>query len=178
MPHIDRLLPFLDDTAEREVSDDWCRRIDRAWIEPSRQVSDVIRREHNGLDFWVVIYSSDDAWCNYVTAVPTLKPNVASAHDSLKAKFNELATQWREETSELSSVSDIVLHPAYQRIIAFGPPAIPFILKELEHEPAHWFWALSALSGGAAPVKAEQRGRMKEMAKAWLTWGRDQGFLP
>jgi hypothetical protein len=67
-------------------------------------------------------------------------------------------------------------HPAYLEIISLGKPAIPLLLRELEREPNDWFQALRILTG-ANPVRPEQRGRMKEMATAWLAWGREQGFL-
>ena len=55
--------------------------------------------------------------------------------------------------------------------------AIPLILRELEKEPAHWFPALKKLSGGQDPVPADRRGDVEAMRRAWLAWGRDQGFL-
>jgi len=94
---------------------------------------------------------------------------------SIERQFNELATQWESETGMLSVLSQKVLHPAYQRIIGMGEKAIPLLLKELEREPNHWFWALKAITG-ANPVKPENRGRVKRMAQDWLEWGRDRGY--
>ena len=56
-----------------------------------------------------------------------------------------------------------------------GQPVVPLPLRELERNPAHWFKALRTLTG-ANPVKPEQRGRMKQMAEAWLKWGREYGY--
>lgn len=89
--------------------------------------------------------------------------------------FNQLASQWESETGMLSVLSQKVLHPAYQRIIGMGEKAIPLLLKELEREPNHWFWALRAITG-VNPVKPENRGRIKRMAQDWLDWGRDHGY--
>jgi hypothetical protein len=69
----------------------------------------------------------------------------------------------------------MVLHPAYQRIIGMGTAAVPFLLCELERRPDHWFWALTAITG-ADPVKPEHRGKLREMANAWLKWGKEQGL--
>jgi hypothetical protein len=55
------------------------------------------------------------------------------------------------------------------------PEVIPFLLRELEREPDHWFRALHALTG-AHPVPAESRGKVHEMAVAWLRWAREQGY--
>ncbi|PWU20449.1 MAG: hypothetical protein C5B50_03840 [Verrucomicrobia bacterium] len=67
-----------------------------------------------------------------------------------------------------------MLHPAYQRIIGFGPVAIPLILRELEREPAHWFWALNAISG---EDPAPEGSTFDEAAAAWLKWGRERGYI-
>jgi len=48
-------------------------------------------------------------------------------------------------------------------------------LHEVEHNLDHWFWALRAITG-ADPVPVESRGKLKEMAQAWLAWGRTYGF--
>jgi hypothetical protein len=62
-----------------------------------------------------------------------------------------------------------------------GPTVVPFILHELqrelrEGEPDDWFVALWAITG-ANPVPLESRGKMKEMAKAWLEWGSRLGYV-
>jgi hypothetical protein len=82
----------------------------------------------------------------------------------LEATFLELAAQWERETGMLSLVQKMVMHPAYQRIIGMGQPVVPLILRALE-----------AITG-ANPVLPEQRGRLDEMAAAWLAWGRENGY--
>jgi hypothetical protein len=64
----------------------------------------------------------------------------------------------------------------YQRIIGMGMPAVPLILKELEREPDQWFWALESITE-ENPVGPEAAGRVRQMAAAWIDWGRSQGFL-
>lgn len=93
----------------------------------------------------------------------------------LELKFRELAERWKRETGHMSIMSDIVSHPTYQQIIALGTQAIPLILRELEREPDHWFWALQQLTG-ANPIKPEDRGRLQKMTQAWLDWGERNGF--
>jgi hypothetical protein len=90
--------------------------------------------------------------------------------------FQRLAKQWRAETSFLSSTSAIVAHPAYQAIIALGPPVVPLILRELENEPAYWFEALRAITG-EDPAAGEAHGNFRAIAAAWLDWGRSRGLL-
>ena len=93
-----------------------------------------------------------------------------------QAKFDALATQWNDATAHLSSTTDRVLHPAYQAIVGMGDQAVPLLLNDLAAQPAHWFWALSAITG-ADPVPANARGRVPEMASAWLRWGRQNHYL-
>jgi hypothetical protein len=43
--------------------------------------------------------------------------------------FEKLAGEWKSETINISSIEEIVLHPAYQRIISMGPSVLPAIFK-------------------------------------------------
>lgn len=104
---------------------------------------------------------------------PYLYPVIETAE--IETTFTELAEQWQRETGMLSLITKISMHPAYQRIIGMGQPVVPLIMRELEREPDHWFWALSAITG-ANPVQPEQRGRLKQMAQAWIEWGRANGY--
>jgi hypothetical protein len=67
-------------------------------------------------------------------------------------------------------------HPAYRAIVGLGKPVVPLLLAELEREPDHWFIALHELTG-AEPVPEEARGRIEEMAVAWIEWGRKNGVF-
>lgn len=97
------------------------------------------------------------------------------ANEPLSARFNALTNQWRRKTRHLSLMSDIVLNTAYQQIIGMGLPAIPLLLRELKHQPDHWFWALRSITG-ENPVPAADRGRLSKMAEAWLKWGEENGY--
>jgi hypothetical protein len=88
--------------------------------------------------------------------------------------FSDLAQRWRRETVAHSVLQKKVLHPAYQRIIGLGPAVVPCILRELREQPAHWFWALNAITGeDPAPAGST----FEEAAQAWLKWGEERGFL-
>ncbi len=89
--------------------------------------------------------------------------------------FETLASEWKEQVGGSSFVAEKTNHPAYQKIIEMGSVVVPFILRELEQKPTHWFEALKAITG-VNPVQPEQRGRTKQMAQAWLKWGREQGY--
>ena len=100
---------------------------------------------------------------------------IPSTSLDLAGEFKNLVQEWRSAVAHKSSVTEMAIHPAYQKIIGMGPAAVPLLLRELEQKPDHWFWALGAITG-EDPVKPEERGRIKLMAQAWLKWGRERGY--
>ncbi|MCS6804916.1 MAG: hypothetical protein NZ823_07200 [Blastocatellia bacterium] len=90
-------------------------------------------------------------------------------------RFYSLAEEWRRECAHLSSMREMVLHPAYQQIIGMGKEALPFLLRELERKPDHWDWALWAITG-ENPVPPEHAGRIADIAHDWLEWARRRGI--
>ncbi len=108
----------------------------------------------------------------------TVRPvaNVAVKRGGLEVVFNRLAKKWKDETSGYSSVTSIVMHPAYLEIISRGEEMIPFILRDLAVKPSHWFIALKTLAK-TSPVKVEDAGNIRKMSEAWLAWGRENGKL-
>jgi hypothetical protein len=106
------------------------------------------------------------------TRAMTGSTNLLRAHGQNRAAlllFDQLASEWKEGTEFSSSLSEIVLHPAYQRIIGLGSVALPLILRELKRQPDHWFWALRAITG-QDPVPVSAYGDLKAMAHAWTEW--------
>jgi hypothetical protein len=106
-----------------------------------------------------------------VTSATTAETPAAN----LEEAFLSLARRWKEERGPSSSTTELAMCPSYQRIVGLGPAAVPFLLRELEREPDHWFWALKAITG-ADPVPPPSRGKVREMARLWIEWGRKQGF--
>ena len=94
----------------------------------------------------------------------------------LEQKFRELVAIWQWEVAPLSSSTARVQHPAYREIISLGPAAVPLLLRELEQRPNHWFTALKSLTG-IDPVPPSDRGQIGPMTEAWITWGKEHGFL-
>ena len=94
---------------------------------------------------------------------------------SIEQQFFELAQSWKSDTLLLSSATDIVTHSAYQRIIGMGEKIVPLILRELQDDPNHWFWALKAITG-ENPAPPEYAGKIKEIAACWLKWGQERGY--
>jgi hypothetical protein len=112
--------------------------------------------------------------------MPDTKPTkddiaTATAGRELAERFADLVATWKRERGPHSSSARLAEHPPYQQIIALGPEVIPLLLRELEREPDHWFRALHILTG-ANPAPAASQGKIREMAAAWLRWGREQGY--
>jgi len=91
-------------------------------------------------------------------------------------QFRRLVNKLQRETAHYSSMSKTIDHPAYQAIINMGPQAIPLVLAELQQRPGHWFAALQTLTN-ANPVPPASAGKIKEMAHAWIEWGKTQGSI-
>jgi hypothetical protein len=101
--------------------------------------------------------------------------NVEDSSEVAK-KFYTLASQWESEVEGISSTVKMSQHPAYQEIVSMGTKVVPLLLKELQNNPLYWLSALSQITG-ENPIKPEQRGRIKQMAEAWLEWGKHQGYV-
>src|SRR5436309_1161421 len=100
----------------------------------------------------------------YLTSVQTVTPDnldlFIDPHAEKWYKFQELVRQWRDERGAMSSITEMSILPAYQKIIGMGPPAIPLIIAQLKSEgddPDQWFWALRAITD-TNPVNAEDQG--------------------
>lgn len=93
---------------------------------------------------------------------------------SLESEFRTQADQWRRETLHTSSLTKMVMHPSYLRIIGMGRSVLPFLFKELAQRPDHWLVALNAITG-EDPAPAEST--FDEAVGAWLDWGRRHGYL-
>ena len=151
---------------DTSLSDEEKRR-DSGWVENiniSRNPVDIGQsRESKILTEWaykVLIHHTDP---------------VTSGETNLKEYFGFLVSKWKKETNHYSSISQITKHPAYKEILGLGENAIPLILAEIKREPCHLFNALTFLTG-ANPVRLDQRGKVKEMVKAWSDWGQYQGY--
>ena len=94
----------------------------------------------------------------------------------LETRFYQLVTTWKRETAHLSSAARMAEHPAYQEVVALGEAAVPLLLAELRRQPDFWFAALRQITG-ENPVPPESAGKVKEMARAWVEWGRAKGYL-
>jgi hypothetical protein len=98
---------------------------------------------------------------------------------SLRAELREQINRWKAETRHWSSVTKMVAHPSYLRIIGLSHQLDEYetertLLRELETEPDHWFAALMAITGDD-PTLPEQD--FDESVDSWLDWGRAKGII-
>lgn len=87
-------------------------------------------------------------------------------------RFKNLKESWKQERGISSSTTQSAMCMSYQRIIAMGEKAIPFILSDLRdnpEQPDQWFWALRVITE-QNPVPDAHRGNFAAMARDWLKW--------
>jgi hypothetical protein len=94
----------------------------------------------------------------------------------VRERFRQLAAEWKERSRYLSNTAQMAMLKPYQQIIGMGEPVVPLILEELRREPDHWFWALEAITQ-ENPVPPEAAGKVRQMAEAWVEWGKQQGYV-
>ena len=98
----------------------------------------------------------------------------ASTIPNIVLEFNDRAERWRRETSFQSSLVAQFMHEDYQFIMAKGTEVIPLILGRLKKVPENWFWALKHLAGEDV---AKDTDNPSDAAKAWIKWGKKQGYI-
>jgi type I restriction enzyme M protein len=99
--------------------------------------------------------------------------HVSDAPSALALEFKAHVEKWRKETQHTSSITKMISHPSYRRIMGMGRDALPLIFAELKERPDHWLVALSAITG-EDPVP--ENSTFNEAAEAWLAWGEKKGF--
>jgi len=131
-----------------------------AWHSPAKRIGHFV--EHG-------------AWRELNPGPASLVPDYRSSTQvALEVEFEDLADVWEVQTDFESVVVRKAMHPAYQRIIGLGRPAVPLILRRLQREPRQWFWALTAITG-EDPADGEVEA--ESAASAWLAWGHSRGLL-
>jgi len=95
---------------------------------------------------------------------------------SIETKFNKLATKWKEETCFVSNAREIISNKNYEKIIKMGIDVVPIILQKLKTGTDHWFFALMEITG-ENPVSEEFCGNLDKMAKEWIEWGIEKGYI-
>lgn len=108
-----------------------------------------------------------------------LKQVKVTADLTLQEQFHQEAEKWKHDTMHWSSVTKMIAHPSYLRIIGLGSKLKEgkiekLILEELKNEPDYWFDALVAITG-EDPV--QKQDDFDTAVEAWLAWGRQKGII-
>ena len=93
-----------------------------------------------------------------------------------RTQFYALVREWRSDTAAVSVDARKFRHPAFQKIVAMGWPAVPLLLHEIEHTSGHFDVALREITGDD-PVPTKAAGDMRRVVKAWLQWGRRKNII-
>jgi hypothetical protein len=88
---------------------------------------------------------------------------------AMRARFRNLAAEWRRDMENVSSFTKMFSHPAYREIGNMGTDVLPFIFAEMRDEPDWWFAALKKIVG-FDPVPKASHGNLREMTRYWLTY--------
>jgi hypothetical protein len=104
------------------------------------------------------------------------RARVPSRRENIEVRFRSLVESWKRDTAILSSTPRKIAHPAYRKIVGMGWAVVPLLLRELEADPDHWFWALTEITG-EDPVPAGHRGKLEEMTGDWLEFAREKHYF-
>jgi hypothetical protein len=119
----------------------------------------------------------DEQWFETDTRTDT---ETHESAESIDEQFRYLADLWRRETENLSSITRIVAHSAYQKIIEIGKrnrqSVIRLILTDLDKQRSFWAVALNAISGDN-PVPPDHIGNPSKVREDWLKWGKRHGHI-
>lgn len=77
-----------------------------------------------------------------MASVPVQRSSATQPPESIEEKFKRLAAAWSQAVAHHSSTTLRNNHPAYQEIIRLGPKVVPLLLRDLEANHSHWFFAL------------------------------------
>ncbi len=99
-----------------------------------------------------------------------------ASEQTIAERFRQQAAQWKRETGHISSVRDLVAHPAYQRIIQLGWDVVPCLLTDLAQNHGFWLPALAEITG-IRPFDPSDAGNNRRMREAWLQWGKRKGMI-
>jgi hypothetical protein len=133
-------------------------------------------REWQDTETW---HTPDREKIDRITLAETLSRHRTVPVASFEEQFKNLLIEWRESTENMSSVTRILSHPAYQRIIDLGRQhngLITMILEDFKHNGGYWSTALQAITGQNA-VTPKHIGNPGKVREDWLTWGRQHGYL-
>ena len=88
---------------------------------------------------------------NTLVANPTTQKYIRKVNENdyasmiLRSHFEEYLMQWKKNTMFYSFSNQIIQDPYFQKILAMGKKAVPFIVAEIKNEPSTLVWALNII---------------------------------
>lgn len=117
------------------------------------------------LEVWTVSHAAGEY--DYVRMAELLAGEASEA----KVRFDALADPWEEDTRVLSSFSHARRHPLFQRLVDFGPLAVPWAKARL-NSSVYWAAVLEAITGYTPYIP--NPGSAEAIKSAWLDWFPDE----
>lgn len=90
------------------------------------------------------------------------------------ARFEELADRWEVETGHISSPMQKTKHTCFAGMLQMGDDLIPWALERLRTSTVFWYLILERTVSN--PPCIDAAGDMNKQRKAWLAWGRKNGY--
>lgn len=106
---------------------------------------------------------------------------VIGEHSMASNNLESLIKILREQSNKYGYSSKILSFndtEAYQSIIAIGKEALPTLLAELKESPDFWLLYILKDITGVDIVNDQNRGKIYQMAQAWVDWGKSQNIAP
>jgi hypothetical protein len=98
--------------------------------------------------------------------------------DELFQMFKKLLQEWERDTAFHSSYNVIQNHPNNQKIVDLGNRVIPLLLEETRKSPdMKCHMSLKILTNVKLDVPKEHIGKTKEIARLWVNWGKEAGYI-
>lgn len=154
---------------------------DREYINPWEDLEEEESPEYLGQGFfemppgrWQLVKGGGKS-----LSVPVLthhsdvEPQYLRGSETVRDRFQRWSSQVELDTQYLSSMQDVAMHPAYQRVIGLGLEVMPYLLESLKENPGRWIWAVNAIAGEDAAEGCES---FEEAKECWLAWGRRFGY--
>jgi hypothetical protein len=86
-------------------------------------------------------------------------------------QFQKLASEWSNETRNVSSLTALVSHPKYRQIIDLGWDVVPYLIDDLQKNKRYWLAALDEITK-IRPYDSADEGNSNIIIDSWVKWGK------
>lgn len=97
--------------------------------------------------------------------------NIVVEEPSTEQRFLQLASDWSNETRNVSSLTALASHPKYRQIVNLGWDVVPYLIEDLQNNKRYWLPALDEITG-IRPYDSADEGNSKIIIDAWVKWGK------